>query len=71
MVAMENTRVASIVIAAGFWFLLVAIVVWDLYVSYAGRHQDTVSQILGEWSRRWPETLLVLGMLLHHLFGSR
>jgi hypothetical protein len=68
---MDTTRLTSIVLLALLHLLIIGIVAWDVTMIWLGHGQETVSEILREWSRRYPELLLVLGMLLYHLFGSR
>jgi hypothetical protein len=58
-------------LAVALGVLGVAIVVWDVAASWYGQPYNTVSNIIGEWSHRYPATTFAAGMLAGHLFWQR
>ena len=43
--------------------------VWDVWMTATGHDNDTVSFVMREWSRKYPEILIPAGYLMCHLFG--
>jgi hypothetical protein len=59
------------VLAIALHVLVGLIVAWDLYASFGGYPQYTVSAILTGWAEGRPILPLVLGIVLGHLFWGR
>jgi len=63
--AMDTT---SVIMAAVIHVIILAVVAWDLYVSYTGRPDQMVSYIVAGWARVWPMLPFATGVLIGHLF---
>lgn len=49
--------------------IMIVVFGWDVLMVTTGHAGDTVSSILRQWSRQYPEVLLLVGYLICHLFG--
>lgn len=62
---------------SAFWvalFIVVAsvgVAVYDIIAAFAPGNWRTVSDVIGEWSFRWPILPFMAGLLTGHLFWRR
>jgi hypothetical protein len=56
------------VLLVALHFLILAVGLWDVVAAARGRHHDTISIVVMEWSRAFPIIPLILGLVLGHLF---
>jgi len=58
-----SSAVASLLLLA-----FAAVLVWDTYAAYTTPQLSSVSEIIQDWSRRFPALPLIVGLVLGHLF---
>ena len=63
--------VMSELLALAIGALALAVGIWDFAVVSWGDPQDTVSNIIGQWSHAFPALPFGAGLLMGHLFWPR
>lgn len=57
----------ALILAISLMALAFVIGLWDVWHSYLGWPEDTVSWIIQEWSMRWPLLPFLAGVVVGHL----
>ena len=65
----ESRQSMQLALLIAFHALVIVVFIWDVWMMATSHDSDTVSAILKDWSRRYPELLIPVGYLLCHLFG--
>ena len=63
--------VGQVVVGAALLVMLAVVAGWDMWQSAQGHSERTASQIIGDWSARWPLLPLAIGLIIGHLFWPR
>lgn len=58
----------SLTLAVLIYVVIFAVLIWDVWVTIQGREDQTVSAIVGNWSRRYPIITLSVGVVVGHIF---
>jgi hypothetical protein len=61
-------NVGRIIVAAILLAALASAGAWDIFSAYRGYESSTISEVVQDWSTRWPVLPLLIGVLLGHLF---
>jgi hypothetical protein len=56
------------ILAAVLLAMCFAAGLWDVLVTYGGHPQDTVSNVIQQWSVMYPVLPLLIGLLIGHIF---
>lgn len=65
---------AAVTPIATTWILVAVLLTVGIYDVYAGLYygpEYTVSQVVRDWSGKWPVLPMLVGVLLGHLFWGR
>jgi len=63
-----HSNAGSSAVAALLLVSFMAVLVWDTYAAYTTPQLSSVSEIIQDWSRRFPALPLIVGLVLGHLF---
>ncbi len=61
----------STILALLFLAVTAVVSVWDIIAFALGHGEETVSDIIGRWSREFPMLGVAIGVLIGHLFWPR
>ena len=55
-------------LAIALLLIVLAVGIWDVYVTAKGQQGETVSVVIHQWSLTYPVLPLLLGLVLGHVF---
>jgi uncharacterized protein YjeT (DUF2065 family) len=73
----DSAKVKRVVDSSSFWVALALVIVatgvavYDVFATFTPDRWRTASDVIGEWSIRWPILPFLAGLLTGHLFWRR